>query len=45
VLRDIGTAARPEIERLLGNAVYLDLRVKLLKDWQGNPRSLDRLGY
>jgi GTPase Era involved in 16S rRNA processing len=25
--------------------VYLDLRVKLLKDWQGNPRSLDRLGY
>jgi GTP-binding protein Era len=45
VLRDIGIAARPEIERLLGNAVYLDLRVKLLKDWQGNPRSLDRLGY
>jgi GTP-binding protein Era len=45
VLRDIGIASRPEIERLLGNAVYLDLRVKLLKDWQGNPRSLDRLGY
>lgn len=44
-LRDIGTAARPEIERLLGTRVYLELRVKLLKDWQGNPRSLDRLGY
>jgi GTPase Era involved in 16S rRNA processing len=25
--------------------VYLDLRVKLLKEWQGNSRSLDRLGY
>jgi GTP-binding protein Era len=45
LLRDIGTDARPGIEGLLGNAVYLDLRVKLLKDWQGNPRSLDRLGY
>ena len=45
VLREIGTSARPQIERLLGTRVYLDLRVKLLKDWQGNPRSLDRLGY
>ncbi|HSK89735.1 MAG TPA: GTPase Era [Euzebyales bacterium] len=45
VLRDIGTAARPEVERVLGTDVYLDLRVKLLKDWQGDPRSLDRLGY
>lgn len=45
VLRDIGTDARPEIERLLGTRVYLELRVKLLKDWQGDPRALDRLGY
>jgi GTP-binding protein Era len=45
VLRDIGASARPGIERLLGTDVYLDLRVKLLKDWQGNPRALDRLGY
>ena len=45
VLRDIGSTARPRIEALLGTDVYLDLRVKLLKDWQGNPRALDRLGY
>jgi GTP-binding protein Era len=45
MLRDIGTHARPGIEHLLGSRVYLDLRVKLLKDWQGNPRALDRLGY
>jgi GTPase len=45
VLRDIGTHARPQIERVLDTRVYLDLRVKLLKDWQGNPRALDRLGY
>jgi GTP-binding protein Era len=45
VLREIGTDARPAIERELGTRVYLDLRVKLLKDWQGNPRALDRLGY
>jgi GTP-binding protein Era len=45
VLRDVGAAARPRIEDLLGTDVYLDLRVKLLKDWQGNPRALDRLGY
>jgi GTPase len=45
VLREIGTHARPAIERELGTRVYLDLRVKLLKDWQGNPRALDRLGY
>jgi len=45
VLRDIGAGARPEVERLVGTRVYLELRVKLLKDWQGNPRALDRLGY
>ncbi len=45
VLRDIGTDARPAIEELLGTRVYLELRVKLLKDWQGDPRALHRLGY
>ena len=45
MLRDIGAHARPQIEALVGTDVYLDLRVKLLKDWQGNPRSLDRRGY
>ncbi|HSJ46599.1 MAG TPA: GTPase Era [Euzebyales bacterium] len=45
VLRDIGAGARPDVEKQLGTRVYLELRVKLLKDWQGNPRALDRLGY
>jgi GTP-binding protein Era len=45
MLRDIGAEARPAVEELLGTRVYLELRVKLLKDWQGNPRALDRLGY
>jgi GTP-binding protein Era len=45
MLRDIGTDARPAVADLLGTRVYLELRVKLLKDWQGDPRALNRLGY
>ena len=45
VLRDIGARARPELELLLGSRVYLDLRVKLSKEWQRDPRKLERLGY
>jgi GTP-binding protein Era len=44
MLRAIGTAARAEIEPLLGTRVYLDLRVKVLKEWQRDPKSLNRLG-
>jgi len=44
-LKTIGSRARPEIELLLGTRVYLDLRVKVLKEWQRDPRSLDRLGF
>ena len=43
-LRDVGTAARQQIEGLLGSRVYLDLRVKVAKDWQRDPRQLRRLG-
>jgi GTP-binding protein Era len=45
VLAQIGTAARPEVEALVGTRVYLDLRVKLSKEWQRDPRKLDELGY
>jgi GTPase len=45
VLRDIGTEARAELEALLGTKVYLDLRVKVAKDWQRDPRQLSRLGF
>jgi len=44
-LRSVGTAARGHIERLLGTKVYLDLHVKVAKDWQRDPRQLRRLGF
>jgi GTP-binding protein Era len=44
-LRQIGAAARQQIEALLGTPVYLDLRVKVLKEWQRNPKYLNRLGF
>jgi len=44
-LKDVGTAARRQIEALLGTRVYLDLRVKIAKDWQRDPRQLRRLGF
>jgi GTP-binding protein Era len=44
-LRDVGTAARGHIEALLGTPVYLDLRVKVAKDWQRDPKQLRRLGF
>jgi GTP-binding protein Era len=45
VLREIGARARPDLELLLGSRVYLDLRVKLAKDWQRDPHKLERLGF
>jgi GTPase len=45
VLRDIGARARAELELILGTRVYLDLRVKLMKEWQRDPKKLERLGY
>jgi GTP-binding protein Era len=44
-LRDVGTRARREIEALLGARVHLDLRVKVAKDWQRDPKQLARLGF
>ena len=44
-LREIGAAARKQIEGLLGTPVYLDLRVKVLKEWQRDPKHLNRLGF
>ena len=44
-LRDVGTLARRRIERLLGTPVYLDLHVKVAKDWQRDPKQLRRLGF
>ena len=44
-LREVGTQARQGIETLLGHRVYLDLHVKVAKDWQRDPKALDRLGF
>ena len=44
-LKEVGTTARGQIEALLGTRVYLDLRVKVAKDWQRDPRQLRRLGF
>ncbi|GAA3560638.1 GTPase Era [Amycolatopsis ultiminotia] len=44
-LREVGATARGHIERLLGSKVYLDLHVKVAKDWQRDPKQLRRLGF
>ena len=44
-IRDIGTAARAKIEKLVGARVYLDLWVKVLDNWRRNERSLKRFGF
>jgi GTP-binding protein Era len=44
-LREVGTAARTQIEKLLGTKVYLSLRVKIAKNWQRDPKQLGKLGF
>jgi len=44
-LKEVGTNARRQIEKLLGTKVYLDLRVKVAKNWQQDPKLLGRLGF
>ena len=45
MLRQIGTAARTDIQALLGCQVFLELWVKIRPDWRDNPRDLKMLGY
>jgi GTP-binding protein Era len=44
-LKAIGSGARHEIEPLLGTRVFLDLRVKVIREWQRDPEALRRLGF
>jgi len=44
-LKAVGSEARKGIEALLGTPVYLDLHVKIAKDWQRDPKQLRRLGF
>ncbi|MBA0049891.1 GTPase Era [Streptomyces sp. AJS327] len=44
-LKEVGSTSRRHIEALLGTPVYLDLHVKVAKDWQRDPKQLRRLGF
>jgi GTP-binding protein Era len=44
-IRALGQQARAKIESLVGESVYLDLRVKVLANWRRNPQALQRLGF
>ena len=44
-LKDVGQRARLQISELLGVPVFLDLHVKIAKDWQRDPRQLRKLGF
>lgn len=44
-LKEVGTTARLAIAKMLGTPVFLDLRVKVAKDWQRDPKQLNRLGF
>jgi GTPase len=44
-LKAVGAEARAGIERLLGRKVYLDLHVKIAKEWQRDPKQLGRMGF
>lgn len=44
-LKSVGTRARQEISKLLGTKVFLDLRVKVAKEWQQDPKEMRKLGF
>jgi GTP-binding protein Era len=45
MMKSIGSAARKEIEEMSGRKVFLELRVKVLKDWRNDENAMQRLGY
>lgn len=44
-LKDVGQRSRIEIEKLIGQKVFLGIRVKVAPDWQRDPKQLGRLGF
>jgi GTP-binding protein Era len=44
-MKEVGIRARRQIEELLGTRVFLDLHVRVAKDWQRDPKQLRRLGF
>ena len=45
LIKTVGAEARKELERFFGVPVFLDLRVKVEKDWQRRDDTLDRMGF
>lgn len=45
MIKTVGTEARIELERMLDRQVFLDLRVKVLKNWRSNEQFMRRVGY
>jgi GTP-binding protein Era len=45
MLKEIGSLARQEIEEMTGRKIYLELRVKVQKNWRDDPQMLKVLGY
>lgn len=45
MIKKIGTEARKELEKMLDRQVFLDLRVKVLKNWRSNEQFMRRVGY
>lgn len=45
VLKEVGEQARQEIENLLGSSVFLDIWVKVKRDWRNKASALSELGY
>ncbi len=45
MMKTIGSQARKEIENMGGRKVFLELRVKVSKDWRNDPNTLKQLGY
>jgi len=45
LIKYVGETSRKEVESLLNRKIYLDIRVKILEDWQDKPRILQELGY
>ena len=45
LIKYVGETSRKEVESLLNRKIYLDIRVKVLEDWQDKPRILQELGY
>jgi GTP-binding protein Era len=44
-LKKTGTMAREEMEKFFGKKIFLELHVKVLKDWRGNENYLKKFGY